>query len=58
MRKDNVGLAQDGSALVQLLRRGRVKDGPVPLRDHSLFLGKPHLITFQIKGAIQKIYRK
>ena len=49
MWKDNVGLAQDGSALVQLLRRGRVKDGPVPLRDHSLFLRKQHFITFQIK---------
>ena len=55
MRQHYVGLAQDRSPLVQLLRRRRVQDCPVPLRDHSLFLGKPHLITFKIKGAVHKL---
>ena len=36
--------AQDGGALVKILRRRRVQDRPVPLRDHRLFLRTPKYI--------------
>ena len=57
MGQHYVGLAQDGGPLVQLLRRRRVQDRPVPLRDHSLFLGKSYSITFQMIRNETKLWQ-
>ena len=45
VRQDDVrARAQDGGALVKILRRRRVQDRPVTLRDHRLFLRTPKYI--------------